>query len=112
MCIASFLLYILDHEKDLSILSPFLGSGIRVNELVSLRMRDWDFHKNLIHVVRKGEKISSLIPHELRPIYATKLMEETKDIHLLMRQLGHASTTTAALYSNPEQEKAKQINIF
>ena len=56
MCIASFLLYILDHEKDLSILSLFLGSGIRVNELVNLRMRDLDFHKNLIHVVRKGEK--------------------------------------------------------
>ncbi len=34
-------------------------------------------------------------------------MEETGDIHLLMRQLDHSSATTAALYSNPEQEKAK-----
>ena len=46
-------------------------------------------------------------PHKLRHTYATNLMDETNDIHLLMRQLGHTSTTTAALYSNPEQEKAK-----
>lgn len=36
-------------------------------------------------------------------------MEETGDIHLLMRQLGHSSTSTAALYSNPDQEKAQEV---
>ncbi|WP_232782852.1 hypothetical protein [Peribacillus frigoritolerans] len=35
-------------------------------------------------------------------------MEQSGDIHLLMTQLGHTSTTTAALYTNPEQEKAKK----
>nr|WP_269429935.1 tyrosine-type recombinase/integrase [Bacillus sp. FJAT-27231] len=49
-----------------------------------------------------------MAPLTLRHPYATKLMEETNDIHLLMRQLGHTSTTTATLYSNSEQEKAKQ----
>ena len=29
-------------------------------------------------------------------------------LHLLMTQLGHILTTTAALYTNPEQEKAKK----
>ncbi|OCA90294.1 tyrosine recombinase XerS [Pseudobacillus wudalianchiensis] len=165
--------FLRDKEQDLSILSLFLGSGIRVNELVNLRLRDLDFRENLIHVVRKGgkkdivavipqsmedlhhylsirkerynasdddnsyiflvkrqgngqplsvravqllvkkytkafTKNKSLAPHKLCHTYATKLMEETNDIHLLMRQLGHTSTTTAALYSNPEQEKAKQ----
>jgi site-specific recombinase XerD len=165
--------FLRDKERDLSILSLFLGTGIRVNELVNLRLRDLDFRENLIHVVRKGgkkdtvavipqsmedlhhyllirkeryntsdddnsyvflvkrqgkgeplsvravqllvkkytkafTKNKSLAPHKLRHTYATKLMEETNDIHLLMRQLGHTSTTTAALYSNPEQEKAKQ----
>ncbi|MDF9761612.1 hypothetical protein OKW24_003385 [Peribacillus simplex] len=28
---------------------------------------------------------------------------------MLMTQLGHTSTTTAALYTNPEQEKAKRL---
>ncbi|MGC8230083.1 tyrosine recombinase XerS [Pseudobacillus badius] len=165
--------FLRDQERDVSILSLFLGSGIRVNELVNLRIKDLDFRENLIHVVRKGgkkdtvavvpgamedlkgymrirneryhaddddngfvflakrqgkgeplsvravqllvkkytkafTKNKSLAPHKLRHTYATKLMEETNDIHLLMRQLGHTSTTTAALYSNPEQEKAKQ----
>ncbi|MDM5358209.1 hypothetical protein [Peribacillus sp. ACCC06369] len=34
-------------------------------------------------------------------------MEQSGDIHLLMTQFGHTSTTTAALYTNPEQEKSK-----
>jgi site-specific recombinase XerD len=162
-----------DRERDFSILSLFLGSGIRVNELSNLRLRDLDFEENRISVLRKGGKkdivavvpesmsdlkkfldvrsqrynagnedydyvfitkskneptplsnraIESLVkkytkayksnksmsPHKLRHTYATNLMDETGDIHLLMRQLGHTSTTTAALYSNPEQEKARQ----
>jgi hypothetical protein len=35
-------------------------------------------------------------------------MEQSGDIHLLRTQLGHMLTTTAALYTNPEQEKAKK----
>ncbi len=161
-----------DKERDVAILSLFLGSGVRVNELANLRMRDLDFQENTINIIRKGGKqdnipvvpesmadvkkllevrkerynasdedydyvfvnkknnvavplsnraIGALVnkytkafksnksmsPHKLRHTYATNLMEETGDIHLLMRQLGHSSTTTAALYSNPEQEKAK-----
>ncbi|UZD48721.1 hypothetical protein [Peribacillus frigoritolerans] len=35
-------------------------------------------------------------------------MEQSGEIHLLMTELGHTSTTTAPLYTNPEQEKAKK----
>lgn len=162
-----------DKERDIAILSLFLGSGIRVNELTNLRLRDLDFELNIISVIRKGGKkdtipvvpdamkdikdylnirserykaanddsdyvflakgssgpsplanrsVESLVkkytkayknnksmsPHKLRHTYATNLMEETGDIHLLMRQLGHSSTSTAALYSNPDQEKAQE----
>ncbi|MEE3951768.1 tyrosine-type recombinase/integrase [Peribacillus frigoritolerans] len=47
-------------------------------------------------------------PHNLRHTYGTNLMEQSGDIHFLMTQLGHASTTTASLYTNPELEKAKK----
>ncbi|WP_375162199.1 tyrosine recombinase XerS [Fictibacillus sp. WQ 8-8] len=162
-----------DKERDLAILSLFLGSGIRVNELSNLRLRDLDFEDNRIHVVRKGGKkdivavappsmndlktyllvrhtryngkndgfdyvfltkihgvatplsnraIEALVkkytkaftsnkamsPHKLRHTYGTHLMAQEGDIHLLMTQLGHSSTTTSALYSNPEHEKAKK----
>lgn len=162
-----------DKERDIAILSLFLGSGIRVNELSNLRLRDLDFQENTINIIRKGGKQDtipvvpesmedvknllkiraerynasnedydyvfvnkkknvavplsnraigdlvkkytkafksnkSMSPHKLRHTYGTNLWEETGDIHLLMRQLGHSSTSTAALYSNPDQEKAKQ----
>lgn len=162
-----------DKERDFAILSLFLGSGIRVNELSNLRLRDLDFEEKQIHVLRKGGKkdvvavsppsmqdikdylavrkerysgsnddtaylfltrmndgetplsnraIEALVkkytkafksnksmsPHKLRHTYGTNLMEQSGDIHLLMTQLGHTSTTTAALYTNSEQEKAKK----
>ncbi|WP_148359031.1 tyrosine recombinase XerS [Peribacillus simplex] len=162
-----------DKERDFAILSLFLGSGIRVNELSNLRLRDLDFEEKQIHVLRKGGKkdvvavsppsmqdlkdylavrtkryrgsnddtayvfltrvndgatplsnraIEALVkkytkafksnksmsPHKLRHTYGMNLMEQSGDIHLLMTQLGHTSTTTAALYTNPEQDKAKK----
>nr|WP_108671425.1 tyrosine recombinase XerS [Peribacillus acanthi] len=163
--------FLRDKERDLAILSLFLGSGIRVNELSNLRIRHINFEENCIEVLRKGGKediaevvpesmedlknylhirpsrynattdehefvfvtkrnnepsplsnraiealvkkytksfSKSMSPHKLRHTYGTKLMEETNDIHLLMRQLGHGSTTTAALYINPDRDKAKK----
>ena len=48
-------------------------------------------------------------PHNLMHIYGTNLMEQSVgDIHLLMTQRGHTSTTTAALYVNPELEMDKK----
>ncbi|MGG3479986.1 tyrosine-type recombinase/integrase [Peribacillus frigoritolerans] len=45
-----------DKERDFAILSLFLGSGIRVNELTNLSLRDLDFEEKQIHVLRKGGK--------------------------------------------------------
>ena len=165
-----------DKLRDVAICSLFLGSGIRVNELSNLRLKDIDFSYSEIHVIRKGGKKDvvavipqvmedlaaymevrkekynasddeneylfvskrnnvptplsneavarmvkkytkaffgnkSLSPHKLRHTYGTKLMEQENDIHLVMTQLGHSSTTTAALYVNPEQEKVRQAAI-
>lgn len=45
-----------DKERNISILSLFLGTGIRVNELSNLRIKDIDFTSNEISVIRKGNK--------------------------------------------------------
>lgn len=166
--------FLRDKERDYAILSLLLGSGIRVNELAELRVRDLNFEKNTIQVIRKGDKkdvvtvfaevmddiesylnvrnqkykgtnaeheylfltkhnqifspISiraiqdlvrkytkafnngkrSMSPHKLRHTYATSLMEETKDLSLVMEQLGHTSETTALLYVHTSQEKARK----
>ncbi|MGY3716920.1 tyrosine recombinase XerS [Sutcliffiella cohnii] len=45
-----------DRERDFALLSLFLGSGIRVNELAELRIRDLNFEDCNISVIRKGDK--------------------------------------------------------
>lgn len=45
-----------DKERNISILSLFLGTGIRVNELSNLRIKDVDFSSREISVIRKGNK--------------------------------------------------------
>ncbi|PMC36214.1 tyrosine recombinase XerS [Bacillus sp. UMB0899] len=166
--------FLRDKERDYAILSLLLGSGIRVNELVELRIRDLNFENNTISVIRKGDKKDivtvfaevmddievylsirnqrykgtnaeheylflstynqsfspitirtvqdlvrkytkafnngkrSMSPHKLRHTYATTLMDETKDLSLVMEQLGHTSETTALLYVHTSQEKAKR----
>lgn len=49
-----------DKERDLSILSLFLGSGVRLNELSNLRIKDIDFSAREISVIRKGSKKDSV----------------------------------------------------
>lgn len=166
--------FLRDKERDYAILSLLLGSGIRVNELAELRIRDLNFKDNTIEVIRKGDKKDvvtvfsevmedievylnirnekyggsnaeheylflskhnktfspiairtiqdlvrkytksfnggkrSMSPHKLRHTYATNLMDETKDLSLVMEQLGHTSETTALLYVHTSQEKAKK----
>ncbi len=42
--------------RDYAILMLFLGTGIRVSELVGLDIEDIDFKENMIHIIRKGGK--------------------------------------------------------
>ncbi|PCD05642.1 hypothetical protein CMV16_21620 [Peribacillus simplex] len=45
-----------DKERDFAILSLFLGSGIRVNELTNLSLRDLDFEEKQIYFYARVEK--------------------------------------------------------
>jgi integrase len=49
-----------DKERDFAILSLFLGSGIRLNELSNLKIEDIDFTSGEISVIRKGNKKDSV----------------------------------------------------
>ncbi|MCQ6275343.1 tyrosine recombinase XerS [Bacillus sp. V3B] len=60
-----------DKERDFAILSLFLGTGIRVNELTSLRIKDIDFSSKEIRVIRKGGKKDtvSVTPSSLEDVH-------------------------------------------
>lgn len=61
-----------DKERDYAILSLFLGSGIRVNELANIRIKDVDFTGMEISVIRKGNKKDtvSIIPDSMDDLKA------------------------------------------
>ncbi len=47
-------------ERDSAIISMFLGTGIRVSELVGLNISDFDFRHNCFDITRKGGKKEKL----------------------------------------------------
>lgn len=59
-----------DKERDFSILPLFQGSGIRVNELTNLRIKDIDSSAKEISVIRKGGKKTpiSITPSSLEDL--------------------------------------------
>ena len=53
--------FLRDKKRDLAILTLFLKSGIRVNELANLKVKDVDFLNSEINVIRKGNKTDTVI---------------------------------------------------
>lgn len=53
--------FLRDKERDIAIISLFLGSGIRVSELASLTLPEIDFKKEQIDIVRKGDKEDTVL---------------------------------------------------
>ena len=47
-------------ERDNAIITLFLGTGIRISELVGLNIKDFDFSENAFRVIRKGGSQSIL----------------------------------------------------
>jgi len=47
-------------ERDNAIITLFLGTGIRISELVGLNIKDFDFTQNAFNVTRKGGSQSTL----------------------------------------------------
>ncbi|KON83524.1 recombinase [Sporosarcina globispora] len=69
-----------DKERDFAILSLFLGSGIRVNELTNLRIKDINFSATEISVIRKGGKKDtvSITPSSLEDLKKYLQVREEK----------------------------------
>lgn len=53
--------FLRDKKRDLAILTLFLRSGIRVNELTNLKVKDLDLRNNEINVIRKGNKYDTVL---------------------------------------------------
>ncbi|EOO26867.1 hypothetical protein IIU_05977 [Bacillus cereus VD133] len=72
-----------DKERDVAILSLFLGSGIRVSELADLTIEDVNTKERLIDVIRKGNKEDS--------VWITPLALKDIENYIKVREIKYAS---------------------
>lgn len=62
--------YLKRKERDISIISVLLGSGIRVSEVATIILSDIDFKEKQIDIIRKGDKEDTvdILPSSLRDV--------------------------------------------
>ena len=72
--------------RDVAILALFLGTGIRISELVGIDMNDIDFSKNEFVVTRKGGNQMTLA---FGPEVATALLEYLEERKTIIPLSGH-----------------------
>lgn len=53
-------IFIRDKERDIAIISMMLGSGVRVSEVASITLKDINFQKRQIDIIRKGGKADTV----------------------------------------------------
>lgn len=71
------------HVRDVAILSLFLGTGIRISELVGINIRDVSFEENAFKITRKGGKQTILyFSDEVASVLKTYLDERNTIITL------------------------------
>lgn len=80
--------------RDLTILTLFLGTGIRVSELVGLNIKDLNFNENSFRIIRKGGKEAILyMPDEVASqlkeymSYRNTIQADEKDAEALFLSL-------------------------
>ncbi|USK62441.1 tyrosine recombinase XerS [Peribacillus asahii] len=52
--------FIRDKERDIALISMMLGSGARVSEIASLTLKDINFQKKQLDIIRKGNKADTV----------------------------------------------------
>ena len=164
------------HVRDVAIVSLFLGTGIRISELVGIDVSDIDFRDSSLYVRRKGgneqkiffssdvedtllsyldysreqllkgnneepalflsqrakrisvrtvqELVSKYVDytfgpdnkkgfsaHKLRSTYASNLLEESDNIYLVAKALGHSDLSTVQKYAKIKDMERAAISL-
>lgn len=82
--------------RDLTILETFYSTGIRVSELVNIKMEDIDFNNKTIKILGKGNKerivLYGNVLSEYLDIYLSKRKEISKTNFLFINKFGNQLT--------------------
>jgi len=123
-------------ERNRAILETLYGCGLRVSELLDLRLSDLFFNEGFLKVLgkgslflnRNGHRLSramiftivkrqaekagirkSVSPHTFRHSFASHLLENGADIRAIQQMLGHESITTTEVYMHVDRQHLSQI---
>lgn len=95
-------------RRDYAILSLFLGTGIRVSELVGLNLDDIDLEENAFLITRKGgNQVVLYFPPEVAEAIADYLAER----HLIETLPGHEDALFLSLQKRRITQRAVQLLV-
>ncbi|WP_100405218.1 tyrosine recombinase XerS [Bacillus solitudinis] len=96
--------FLKNKERDIAILSVFLGTGLRVSELASLTLDSIDFNEKQIDVVRKGGKNDTI---EILP----EALGDLKTYLAIRNSRYKATDSDYYVFVTNYQGKAKPISV-
>lgn len=85
-------------ERDASIASLILNSGLRVSEVINLNLEDLDYNNKLLYIFRKGNNDETY----KSPVYFREQAKDDLSMYLNLRQ---------SRYKAPKKEKALFLTI-
>ncbi len=106
--------------KYYCILLLLLDTGMRISELVNIKLSDMDFGNGWVTVLGKGRKQRicpfdrlRVYPHIFRHTFATRAFQNEANVYAVKEIMGHKSLQTTLKYTHPQPEDLKkQHNKF
>ena len=96
--------FLRDKERDIAIISMMLGSGVRVSEVASITLKDINFQKRQIDIIRKGGKADTV------EVLSSSL-DDLKD-YLRIREVRYpGSKDTSYVFVSKYAGTAKPISV-
>lgn len=88
--------------RDLAIIGLFLGTGMRLSELVNMNVQDLDLHTGEARVYRKGGKWDMVVISSIAIDYLTEYLAQREHLY-------HPDENETALFLTRYRGKAKRI---
>ena len=117
--------------RDSLILELLYSTGVRVSELVNIRLKDINFNSKEINILGKGSKERIVLygeraqddivaasglkihisPHVLRHTFATDMLNNGADLRSVQELLGHESLSTTTIYTHLTNERLRGVYL-